>query len=597
MASVVLGKRTRSSVQNRDETIDATVASKRQRCVAPVTVNDENRNPFEADNPFEAHVEIVAKKARTSPIAPPTTINAHFRASKPTVDVNVYQDRKSDPTRTPSTPRHRDALSKKVPVTPRHRALLASGQKTPSTPRTPASPITAIYNQARQLFSRCSNPGKLVGRETEREQLAAFVRREGGGCLYISGPPGTGKSALVDDVLQEHRVNGERKIAAINCMSVRNARDLATQLSSDLDLAAPNSVASDKADAYLRSCFSASTTTYLVILDELDSLDPALLASLFETALLPSSRLRLIGIANQLDLTSRLLPRLGGTSLKPEVLPFMPYSAVQIARILTEKVRDVMSEGEAVLPFLHPAAIQFCAKKVAGQTGDIRKAFDICRRAMEVVEQEVRTQSLPGTPSKTPLMEKINLASPSSPRSPVYTIQTAPRATIAHVAAVTATAFTASNTASRLGHLNLQQKAVLCSLSALERSNVQRKIFAPSTPSKKTGGGSTVRVLYESYAELCTREKLLHPLSAAEFRDVVSGLEVLGLLTAMTAQSSGPSGLRTPSRKGKGGFGTAAGGGGDERRVLGCVGTEELRKSLVGTVGGDGLREMLEGGL
>ncbi len=40
------------------------------------------------------------------------------------------------------------------------------------------------------------------------------------------------------------------------------------------------------------------------------------------------------------------------------------------------------------------AAIRFCAMKVAAVAGDIRKALDICRRAVEMVEVEVKKQQV-----------------------------------------------------------------------------------------------------------------------------------------------------------------------------------------------------------
>ena len=40
------------------------------------------------------------------------------------------------------------------------------------------------------------------------------------------------------------------------------------------------------------------------------------------------------------------------------------------------------------------SAVQFCARKMAAVSGDMRKALDICRRAVEVVESEVRRQQI-----------------------------------------------------------------------------------------------------------------------------------------------------------------------------------------------------------
>ncbi|OQO07385.1 hypothetical protein B0A48_07082 [Cryoendolithus antarcticus] len=619
---MALGKRTRSSVE---DAAVSTRASKRRIVVSDA--NDENENPFVSQHASDderptkrtrAVKATSAKHATTNQRVVPASpkISAHFRATKGPVD--IYQDAKQT-TLDPSTPRHRDALSKQVPITPRHRIIVGGCKLTPKTPRTPGTPSAAIsvYNIARQLFSRSSNPGKLVGREEERRQLEAFVARcrtqDAAGCLYVSGPPGTGKSALIDEVCQSCEQIEDVKMSVVNCMSIRTAKDLSKKLAQDLDLS------EDAGFESLRKTFTTaneqSATKYLVILDEVDclvDLDLALLYNLFEWSMQPHSQLSLIGIANALDLTDRFLPRLKSRSLTPELLPFMPYSAAQIAQVLTAKLRSI-APTTTDLPFLHPAAIQFCAKKVATQSGDLRKAFDICRRAIDLVEQETKENDARVTsvvnPSKTPLMENINLSSPVAPRSPaksplkprstaIYTLETAPRATIAHMAKVTSLAFS-NGTTQRLSTLNLQQRAVLCALSALEARNraSQTDITAYlSTPTKSNKSAPSTRQLFEAYTKLCTREKLLHPLSNIEFRVVVSGLETLSLVQNADGKNGSfvsvtPS--KTPGRKGKGGFGGMAMTG-DERRVAGVVSQKELTAALDGP-GGALLKEILEG--
>lgn len=43
---------------------------------------------------------------------------------------------------------------------------------------------------------------------------------------------------------------------------------------------------------------------------------------------------------------------------------------------------------------IEPSAINFCARKVSAVAGDMRKALDVCRRAVEMVESDVRTQQV-----------------------------------------------------------------------------------------------------------------------------------------------------------------------------------------------------------
>ncbi|KAI6810184.1 cell division control protein [Hortaea werneckii] len=667
--SAVLGKRTRAAVDTpgtkepipcngaacagTNEVADKVSTRSSKRRIVVNEPNDENANPFVHHD--DHHVaagndemeveeqERPVKKTRTSTrtvpakhgaserrvVVSPAKVRDHFHTSKP--EIREDADGKNDSSKaSPQTPRRRDAQARKVPITPRHRVLLGGGQPSPRTPRTPATPsngTTAVYNQARQLFSRCSAPGRLVGRDSERHELNTFVERcvesESAGCLYVSGPPGTGKSALVDEVVRQYTDSEHLQLAVVNCMSVRNAKDLSQKLSEDLGLK------KDATFSYLRSCFTQAKVggekKFLVILDEVDTLvdlDLDLLYNLFEWSMQPSSRLVLLGIANALDLTDRFLPRLKGRNLKPELLPFMPYNAAQIAEVLTTKLRSLQEAEMAAVPFLQPAAIQFCAKKVASQTGDLRKAFDICRRAIDMVALETAEKdaekALQDSPSKTPLMENVNLSSPTTPRSPTkcpeknrptttHTLETAPKATIAHMARVTAQVF-GNGTIQRLATLNLQQKAVLCSLGALEKrkreTQVEKTMF--STPSKQRNNDSapTIKQLYDAYTSLCKREKLLHPLTSVEFRDVVSGLETLSLILPVDGRNGSfvvpitPS--KTPGRRGGAGKGNGFVGGlgattsGDEKRVSSGVGYKELAGALEGA-GAELLREILDG--
>ena len=150
----------------------------------------------------------------------------------------------------------------------------------------------------------------------------------------------------------------------------------------------------------------------LVVLDEIDQLDcksQEILYTLFEWPSLPNSRLvligksclhnlllfistpnyngrklhpllmilLLIGIANALDLTDRILPRLQShVRCRPQLLHFPPYSKDQIVTILQGRITGECGETQTVID---PMAVQFCARKVAAVHGDLRKALDICR--------------------------------------------------------------------------------------------------------------------------------------------------------------------------------------------------------------------------
>jgi cell division control protein 6 len=505
--------------------------------------------------------------------------------------------------------------------------MLARKALTPRTPRTPSTPgssLSTVYNAARQLFARSSDPGKLVGREEERNELTSFINtcidKTSGGCTYVSGPPGTGKSALVHEVTSELAESASLKKAYVNCMSLKSSKDLYTAL---LETLSDDSEALEGMEMQtLQSMFVSrkrSATVYVVTLDEIDhvlTLDLEFMYNLFEWSLQKASRLVLVGIANALDLTDRFLPRLKARNLKPNLLPFLPYSATQIRAVITTRLQSLLPADAATsefVPFLHPAAIDLCSRKVSSQTGDLRKAFDICRRAIELIENETKQkhqQSLDehmvNSPSKMPLGENVNLSSPVMPSSSKpspsktlaqslanLTVETAPRALIAHVNKITSSTL-GNGTNQRLKALNLQQKAALCALVALEKRKRLAASNVMATPSKSSNAAPTVKALYDAYCMLCKRDSVLHPLTSTEFRDVIGSLETLSLISAVDGKTGSFVGLNTPGKRGrKAGFGGGVGIG-DERRVGSCVGERELQQAAEG-LGSSILKSILSG--
>lgn len=487
----------------------------------------------------------------------------------------------------------------------------------PQSPLTPTA-IQTVYHHARQLFSRSAEPGQLIGRDNERVQLKEFLQRcsksQPSGCIYVSGPPGTGKSAMVNEVTQELAESGVVKKVYVNCMSIKSSKDLygtlVDQICDETDIP-DGDVATTIQKIFVPRKKSAEV--YLVVLDEIDhilTLDLESLYQLFEWSMQKSSRLVLVGIANALDLTDRFLPRLKSRNLKPELLPFLPYSAAQIKTIITTRLRSLVPEGSP-LPFIHPAAIELCSRKVSSQTGDLRKAFEICRRAIDLVEMEtkqkheadIKEKMLLATPSRKPLGENMNQSSPSKRSSETamlaeslkaLTPETAPRVSIAHLNKITAAAFS-NGTNQRLKTLNLQQKAGLCSLMALEKRNrASQASSVLSTPSKSRTIAPSIKTLYETYSLLCTRESVLHPLSSSEFREVMDSLETLSLVSAVDGKTGSFAMLHTPSRRGKKNAFTSGAGLADERRVASCVGEKELEQAIEG-LGADILKSILSG--
>ncbi|KAJ5628209.1 hypothetical protein N7490_010437 [Penicillium lividum] len=651
MANSVLGKRTRSGIEA--EALPVRSASKR-RTVAPrvhreaaaplrrtrstrlAAKNQDDEQSLDQENGDA--INKISEKAlskhtlRDDQGGSPTKIKSHFRTSKLVEDEKPENPENPDKLvvpapvefKTPQKSRFRDALQQS-PVTPRHRVQVGARSVTPRTPRhadippTPrpsATPTTTqtVYSQARQLFARGATSGRLVGRESEREKVSNFiedcVESQKGGCLYISGPPGTGKSAMVNEVCQDMDLSNV-KVSHVNCVSMRNSRDVYSKLIQDF---CDESEVFKKSEAdRLKAMFipAKAEGLFLVSLDEMDHLlqgDSGVLQSLFEWSLHSKSTLILIGIANALDLTDRSLPQLKAKNLRPTLLPFLPYNAASIAGVITARLRSLLPVGEdsdpKFVPFLQPAAIQLCAKKVASQTGDLRKAFELIKRAIDVIEQETiqKSEKRAAELTLSVLAENENLSLPSksgtTPQSTTmssYTPLTAPRASIAHIARITTSAF-GQGTVQRLKNINLQQKAAICTLIALERK--RREMDIHSTPSKSRSSAPTVKQAFDTYCTLCRNDNILHPLTATEFKDVLSNLETMGLVGEYQGRgrggtvAGGSDVRRTPSKSGN--VMTTPHKAMDEQGLICFVSQSEIESQIAGP--GEGiLRRLLRG--
>ena len=138
-------------------------------------------------------------------------------------------------------------------------------------------------------------------------------------------------------------------------------------------------------------------TMHLVVLDELDGLlagrDQKILYKLFEWPRMAKSSLIFIGVANSMDLTEKFLPHLKAHRCEPELLIYAPYTDAQISRIVGLRFAnayraahrgDNERDDAAEMRYIEPAALSLCAKKVASASGDLRKGFELCRKALEV---------------------------------------------------------------------------------------------------------------------------------------------------------------------------------------------------------------------
>ncbi|CAO3689948.1 unnamed protein product [Umbelopsis vinacea] len=396
--------------------------------------------------------------------------------------------------------------------------------------------VDTLLQDAKALFRRTAVPSRLVGRAQERETILDFWQQHvidnKSGCLYISGSPGTGKSAMLREIIAEMEPRAKDitthsiKVCSINCMSVKEPKAIYAKLVAELKgprMATETDVV-QQAEKLLNG---KSKSINVVVLDEIDHLltkEQDVLYKIFEWASIPTSRLVLIGIANALDLTDRLLPRLRAKNCnyptlfydgEPQLVNFNPYKVEEISAIIKDRLSS-LSKDKDTPAIMQPQAIELCARKVAAATGDLRKALDVCRQAIEMAELEAK--------KKVAAYNKPAALGEHKKNSTLTTsATTAPKVTIAHVVKVMNVVF-GSPTVQKIRQCNFQQKVALGVMVVMR-----------STPSKQKDQ-MTLGRFQERYTTLCSTSDCITPVSRTELNDLVSMLETSGLLTLAKAK-------------------------------------------------------------
>ena len=77
-------------------------------------------------------------------------------------------------------------------------------------------------------------------------------------------------------------------------------------------------------------------------------------------------------------------------------MTFPAYSRDEINTIITSRLESVPKHQDQIV--IQPGAIRFLSAKISALSGDVRKALDVCRRAIELTQVETRKQTLLAKP-------------------------------------------------------------------------------------------------------------------------------------------------------------------------------------------------------
>uniref|UniRef100_A0A1B6CXR5 Cell division control protein n=1 Tax=Clastoptera arizonana TaxID=38151 RepID=A0A1B6CXR5_9HEMI len=265
----------------------------------------------------------------------------------------------------------------------------------------PGDKINAFHEAQKALHS--SSPISLPGREDKlsmlKEYLTRHLNNKTSGTLYVSGPPGTGKTVCLNSAIGDNEIKKGYKVIYVNCTSMKSSSTIYLRVCEELGIKCKGHSEKTTLRA-IENHLTSTQRSILLVLDELDQLSSrsqSVLYSVFEWPSLSNSRLVLVGIANALDLTDRVLPRLRAhLQLQPELLHFEPYNRQQIVDIIADRLKQA-----GVNEVFPASALQLLAGKIAAVSGDIRRALDISRRVIELAENKNILQPLNGDKTHT----------------------------------------------------------------------------------------------------------------------------------------------------------------------------------------------------
>ncbi|XP_004679068.1 PREDICTED: origin recognition complex subunit 1 [Condylura cristata] len=297
-------------------------------------------------------------------------------------------------------------------------------KKTPK-PRTPhdatpqirnrklaAQEPASVLEEARLRLHVCAVPDSLPCREQEFQDIYNFVESKlldhTGGCMYISGVPGTGKTATVHEVIrclqQAAHTNDVPPFhyIEVNGMKLTEPHQVYVQILQKLtgQKATANHAAELLAKRFCTRGSSQETTILLV--DELDLLwtqKQDVMYNLFDWPTHREARLVVLTIANTMDLPERIMMNRVSSRLGLTRMSFQPYTHSQLQQIVLSRLR--------YLKAFEDDAIQLVSRKVAALSGDARRCLDICRRATEICEFSHQKPDRPGLVTVAHLLEAV----------------------------------------------------------------------------------------------------------------------------------------------------------------------------------------------
>ena len=254
-----------------------------------------------------------------------------------------------------------------------------------------------IFN-IKDLTEKLGN-SKIFCREEEKEEILDFIKskEKNKNTLFVSGQPGTGKTSLIAEILNNDLMNDENYFLkfSINCLSINSTDDFYDALFKYLNDATIynyfNKNLGEKKQKNIIALLKEvpcqtnfqkilniiGDICFIIMLDEVDFLyksnNDFLFFSLLLIPYLTKNGVKMILISNNADFDNEIFPKLKNRNITIKKLIFKPYTHKQLTKIMTLKLESI-----SLLKYFTSDAIKFLSTKM-NKSGDIRPIISIIK--------------------------------------------------------------------------------------------------------------------------------------------------------------------------------------------------------------------------
>ncbi|CAN6596422.1 hypothetical protein TRVA0_001S02740 [Trichomonascus vanleenenianus] len=259
-------------------------------------------------------------------------------------------------------------------------------------------PNASPHKYARNKLHVAAVPDSLPCRENEFSQiylaLESAIYANTGSCVYISGTPGTGKTATVREVVSQlQHQSDEGDLPDFSFLEINGMKLIDPHTAYEIlwqEVSGGQRVSASHAMTMLEKEFKLPNPRRIpivVLMDELDQLvtrNQGVMYNFFNWPTFQHARLIVVAVANTMDLPERMLSNKISSRLGLTRIQFPGYTHNQLREIIASRLQGIPGN------IVERDAMEFAARKIASVSGDARRALDICRRSVEIAESEAK---------------------------------------------------------------------------------------------------------------------------------------------------------------------------------------------------------------